>query len=241
METIEYDSVIPLYQQIIDAVKKDITTGVYKSGEKLPIESKLSEIYSVSRITIRRAIDELCSQGLVEKKQGKGTFVCTKTIYKSLNTEKISFTELCIANGMKASSKLLSAKVVCPKDHTVLAELGLKPGEQAVEIVRLRYANERPIVIETNVFPMEYAFLLNVNLDHDSLYRYLREEKKVNILPGKLSLRIVRTNAKQSKMLEVPRNTPVLNTFGYALTENGKVLHTIQNVGYGEDFDLVIR
>ena len=67
------NSIVPLYVQVVECLKRDIENGVYNATGRIPTEAELAEQYKVSRITIRRAVDDLVSQGLVEKKQGKGT------------------------------------------------------------------------------------------------------------------------------------------------------------------------
>ena len=66
---------LPLYQQISDDLKQKIVTKTFKSGDQLPTEKELSETYSVSRITAKRALTELEQLGLVSRTRGKGTFV----------------------------------------------------------------------------------------------------------------------------------------------------------------------
>lgn len=238
---LDHNSIVPLYEQIMEAIRAEIQSGQFAAQKKLPTEEELSAKYKVSRITIRRAVSELAAQGLVEKKQGKGTFVCTPKLYKTLNHPGMSFTQICAANGMKASARVLEAGIVTPEDPQVLEWLGLEKGQQAVRILRLRYANDRPLVVEDNHFPMEYAFLLNVDLEHESIYRYLREEKKVDIVAGELILRLVRADAKTSRLLEVPRATPMLRMAGCTRHTDGRILHTCHQVGYGEDFDFILR
>lgn len=65
------NSIVPLYAQIVESLKRDIENGVYNATERIPAEAELAKQYNVSRITVRRAVDDLVSQGLVEKKQGK--------------------------------------------------------------------------------------------------------------------------------------------------------------------------
>lgn len=238
---LDYESIVPLYEQIMQTIKDDIQNGKFAAQKKLPTEEELSEAYNVSRITIRRAVSELVNQGLVEKKQGKGTFVCAPKLHKAFNHPGMSFTEICAANGMKASAKMISAGVVTPENPQVAAWLGQKPGEPAVRIQRLRYADDRPLVIEDNYFPMQYAYLLGVDLEHDSLYRYLREEKGIQIVAGELTLRLVRVDSKASKLLGVARGTPMLHTDGCTYDGEGKILHTCHQIGYGEDFDFIVR
>ena len=66
---------VPLYQQIYDDIKTLIKKGEYQSGDRIPSDPELSHTYSVSRITVRRAIGDLCTDGYLIKQQGRGTFV----------------------------------------------------------------------------------------------------------------------------------------------------------------------
>lgn len=72
---LEQNIIKPLYQQLMDAIIENIKNGTYKAGDKLPTETELEATYNVSRITVRRAVKELCDKNILEKKQGKGTFV----------------------------------------------------------------------------------------------------------------------------------------------------------------------
>lgn len=82
--TLNPNSIVPLYAQIVEQLQRDIQSGLYSQTGRLPTEGELSNQYNVSRITIRRAVDELVSQGLVEKKQGKGTFLCSPKFTRGL-------------------------------------------------------------------------------------------------------------------------------------------------------------
>lgn len=75
MGKLAFSSANPLYQQLMDDIKLDISNQKYRHGDKIPSETELAEIYNVSRITVRRAVSELCDEGYLAKHQGKGTFV----------------------------------------------------------------------------------------------------------------------------------------------------------------------
>lgn len=93
----------PLYQQIYDEIKDAIEKGVYAPKERIPSELELAEQYDVSRITVRRAVEELCSDGYLVKQQGRGTFVSTPHINRQFHASTLqTFTALCADNGMKA-------------------------------------------------------------------------------------------------------------------------------------------
>ena len=69
--TLNHNSIVPLYAQIVEQLRHDIQAGLYRQTGRLPTEGELSDQYHVSRITIRRAVDELVSQGLVEKSRAR--------------------------------------------------------------------------------------------------------------------------------------------------------------------------
>ena len=160
---------------------------------------------------------------------------------KSFKVAALSFTELCQANGRRAGANVLEATVCEPADSEVLNVLGLEKGEKAVRILRLRTADDKPLVIEDNFFPLEYTYLLGVDLVNRSLYQYLRQERHINIIAGSMTLRIVRASSKHARLLNMPRNTPLLHLWGTTLCGDGKILHTCRQIGYGEDFDFIIR
>ena len=72
---LDHSSQEPLYLQVIEDIRRDIASGLYRAGEKIPSELELGDIYRVSRITVRNAVKVLEKEGLLIKRQGKGTFV----------------------------------------------------------------------------------------------------------------------------------------------------------------------
>ena len=107
-------NVVPLYQQIKEDIKAAIERGKYKPNEKIPAEPELSAEYSVSRITVRRAVEELCNEGYLVKMQGRGTFVSTPRIHRKMTggNKMESFSETCRKSGMVSGARLLDRKIV---------------------------------------------------------------------------------------------------------------------------------
>ena len=66
---------VPLYEQLKNLLQSQISSGVYSIGERLPAEAELCAKYEVSRVTVRRALDDLVADGALERRQGKGTYV----------------------------------------------------------------------------------------------------------------------------------------------------------------------
>ena len=85
---------VPLYQQLSEKIKQQITDGKLKAGDKLMTEAEFSQHFEVSRITVRKAIELLADDGFVVRKQGIGTFVAEKKLHRVVDNQIISFTEM---------------------------------------------------------------------------------------------------------------------------------------------------
>lgn len=206
------DSLTPLYQQLLEDLKRTIENGEYKPGEKIPSEPELSECYSVSRITVRRAVDELCDEGYLIKKQGKGTFVGQPKIRRKMEAEDAqSFTDVCQNNGMKHTVRVTNIQHI-PATHNDIRILGLAPGAMMLYIQRVHSADGDPIMVENNYYPLErFAFLENEDLESGSLFHLLSDKYGINPF-GTSSTRIevVRASVKNADLLNVKMGEPLL-------------------------------
>ncbi|QQZ60761.1 GntR family transcriptional regulator [Paenibacillus sonchi] len=113
----------PLYEQLKEKLKNEIAEGRLKPGEKLLPEVELAQKYEVSVITVRRATNELRNEGLLEKRQGKGTFVAMAKYPKDLN-QILSFTEASKLIGAVPSAKVLASELMIP-GNDILEQLEL--------------------------------------------------------------------------------------------------------------------
>lgn len=98
MNELDPQSIVPLYKQLKDLLLQEIKEGIYKANQKIPTELELSEKYQISRMTVRKALAELVEEGVLAKKQGKGTFVQEEKMTEDLSSPN-SFTNLCKRNG----------------------------------------------------------------------------------------------------------------------------------------------
>lgn len=127
------NSIVPLYAQIVESLKRDIENGVYNATERIPAEAELAKQYNVSRITVRRAVDDLVSQGLVEKKQGKGTFICRQKFAKDIKKSPELFRKCALTYEYEAGDRALKIKLVLADDK-IKNMLNLEPGSYIVYI-----------------------------------------------------------------------------------------------------------
>src|ERR1700751_2077682 len=121
-----------LYSRVETVLAGEITGGDLKVGDQLPTEDSLIARFGVSRITVRRAIQNLVSRGLVEIHRGKGTFVAAPKITQNL-AELSGFVEDMHALGRKPTARVLSKEVVTA-DNTVAGHLALMKGERVVRV-----------------------------------------------------------------------------------------------------------
>src|SRR5512138_870320 len=137
---IDAQSKLSLYDQIERNLRDLIINGQLQPGQMMPSEWDLSTLYGVSRLTVRRALEELVRQNWLERKHGVGTFVRQPTI-ASIADSKLSFTEQMRAIGRRPSSRLIGQSVV-PATAKIARALHLHEGESILEVTRIRLADE---------------------------------------------------------------------------------------------------
>ncbi|MEN3187736.1 MAG: GntR family transcriptional regulator [Atribacterota bacterium] len=167
---------VPLYQQLKNILKGQILSGVFKPGDSIPPEAELCRTYGVSRITVRQAVKSLVEEGFLYRKQGKGTFVTSPKLRRRL-PKLYSFSEDIMELGLKPSSKLLEQAII-EADEELVELLRLPPSDHRVnKLVRVRMANDEPILIERTLIPVYLCpDLLKEDLEKGSLYTILREK-----------------------------------------------------------------
>ncbi len=170
---LEKRSQSPLYQQLMLRLKNDIIAGVYPPGGRIPSEQLLCETYGVSRVTVRKALLDLVQEGLLVRRQGKGTFVADKRLQRDLQ-HITSFSDACRNMGRTAGTKLISVTREAAQPDDV-EKLGAQEGEEVLEVCRVRLCDGEPVMLEINRFGSRFAFLEQENLNA-SLYPLLRSQ-----------------------------------------------------------------
>lgn len=211
------ESLIPLYQQLIEEIKRSIEDGKYRYDEKIPTEPELSEIYSVSRITVRRAVNELCEEGYLVKRQGKGTYVRRSKIHRKIISKvTMSFSDVCKENGMKHSVKVINCQHV-PARRDECLFLDIPSDSPLLFTQRVHSADGLPVQIENNFYPLDrFSFLESEDLNDRSLFHTLSEKyniKEINSTDA--ILEIVLASTEHAQLLQVPVGEPLfyLNTY----------------------------
>ena len=226
------ESASPLYRQLMQRLRGDIAAGVYPVHSRIPSETELCQAYQVSRVTVRKALAELTREGLLRRMQGKGTFVCAPRIRQNLKDVN-SFHEACRVMGRTPGTRVISAQVAAAEEADC-TDLHLPQGAQVVEIVRLRTADDLPVMLETNRFPMKCEWLLAEKLD-GSLYNLL-EKHGLEPSRGLHEISLCYATPAQARLLGVNAGDALLMLDQVICDQNGAPLHTSHQVIRGDRF-----
>ena len=222
MSIVDPNSPLPLYAQVKEALQREIEKNM-RPGQSLPIEPELEKRFGVSRVTIRRALEELETDGLIIRKQGRGTFVREPKIAQEL-TRLVSWGETIRQGGLEPQTRHTEIDLVEPSPEMVNS-LKLIPGTKIVRVRRLRYASDEPICIMTNFMPQGLIpHLEQTGLIKDSIYETMAH---FNLKPvrafDKVEARAA--TAWEAGQLQVPDGFPLLEVKRIVYDSTGKPLY----------------
>jgi GntR family transcriptional regulator len=198
----------PLYARVEAVLASEIAAGALKVDDQLPTEDSLIARFEVSRITVRRAIQNLVSRGLVEIRRGKGTFVAAPKITQEL-TELSGFVEDMHALGRKPTARVIGKEIVTA-DKTVAGHLALTKGERVVRIHRVRLANGVPISFDETYLPLEIGKkIITNNLKIEPIFSLLERKYDVPLIEAEYKLEAVAAGAEVAAALRVKQGSPI--------------------------------
>ena len=196
---------VPLYYQLLKQFEEKLNCGAWKKGSAMPSERELCELYRVSRITVRNAVEELVKQGKVEKIQGKGTFVLGRNIVQNLGYV-YSFSKEMEKQGKITATVLLKQEKIIV-DQRLALQLGISTGDEVIYLERLRYADQQPLLLEKTYFPAErYSFVLTMDLVDKQLYKSLQEQYNIVIDKAFETFKACQLRGDELKLLEGGRS-----------------------------------
>ncbi len=197
-----------LYSRVESVLADEITEGGLKAGDQLPTEDSLIARFAVSRITVRRAIQNLVSRGLVEIRRGKGTFVATPKITQELS-ELTGFVEDMHALGRKPTARVISKEIV-PANASVASHLALMKGERVVRIRRVRLADGIPLSLDETFLPLEIGKkIITNNLKVEPIFSLLERKYGVPLIEAEYKLDAVAAEPEVAAALKVKQRSPI--------------------------------
>jgi len=214
---------VALWRQIATRLQRDIDTGIYPPGGRLPTEAEFSQQFRVNRHTVRRALEELARGGLVRVEQGRGSFVADDVLEYAVEP-RTRFSEWIRRHNMEPSGRPLQLCETTAAPH-VASALGISAGAGVVLLERLGLADDRPVSLALHHFPsarlpgvldaLRTAPTITEALKTVGVSDYLRQQTRVTArLP----------NAKEAELLRMPRNRPLLVTENINVDRGGMVV-----------------
>lgn len=210
-ELLDEKSVVPLYYQLKEILKEKIKAGSWEEDSKVPSERELMETYDVSRATVRKALGELMVEGLIYTRQGVGTFVSKSKVVQNLIGEH-SFNQQALKQGLTPTSKVVYAAAEAKLSNRIFDIFGLPKSEQILKIIRVRRANETPLILETLYIPSKWApNILEQDLENIAVFEYLEKECKLDFTYSTLDIEPIVVTEFESNYLEMEIGSPALS------------------------------
>jgi DNA-binding GntR family transcriptional regulator len=192
------------YPIIKNALKSRLLTGTYRTGRAIPSETQLATEFTVSRMTVRRALDELEREGLIHRVQGSGSFPTGQRFRQGVFRIQ-SLEEMSLEVGPDAVpfTRVLRSGL-CRASAPVAHALRLEPEAAVLEVVRLRGIDATPVLLERRFLRAEAEILLGKNLAVESIHDLLVGELQLEITDVEQSLEAVTLESEEANLLELP-------------------------------------
>jgi GntR family transcriptional regulator len=198
-----YPVSIPLYIQIAEGLIAQIASGELTPQDRLPSERELSEELGVTRMTLRRALGVLESQGLIIRVHGVGTYIAEPKIERQM--EKVfRFSSKMQERGFNPGAKIISIERIVT-DRALSMKLALLDSSPVYSILRLRSINKEPVMLESYAIPEErFPGLDRYDLEGRSIYEVMEIEYNVSILRARQSFEPVIATTFEAELLNIP-------------------------------------
>ncbi len=218
----------PLYVQIRDAIEKRIKSGKLKPGDKIPSEVSLQKSFNVSRVTVRKAIEELVKNNYLIKLQGKGTYVSQVLEFEKKKSVS-SFSRLCKMQGKATIAKVVRTEMVTATRQQCRF-FNIADGSRVLCIERVRKVDGLPVVFETNYLHPSFESLKDEDLS-GSMYELLQE--KYHVCPARRGLNevgIIDAGKKETEFLEMNEKVHVLTSRVQVYDNRGDPVHEVLQI-----------
>jgi len=206
-------------------------------GDAIPSERQLGLDLSVSRLTVRAALDELVREGYLVRRRGAGTFVAEPKVAKGIDIT--SFSDDMRARGLTPASRTIDLRTI-PAGARLGRILHVSPSEPVVAVKRLRLANGEPMAIELlHVRSSLVPGLTATDLEQNSFYDLLESRWEVAIVGGTQTVEPTVTNDEESEALGVPLHSPALLFERVTRSSTGDVVEYTSSTYRGDRYRLV--
>ncbi|AYE38938.1 GntR family transcriptional regulator [Companilactobacillus zhachilii] len=230
---------VPVYIQIHNEIRKEIESGKWAVGERIPSERQLSQDFDVSRMTLRQAIQTLVDEGILQRQVGSGTYVASSKVQEKMSGTT-SFTEITESQGKKPSSKTVSYHVADPSISEI-EKLKLKNGDQVLRMERIRYADKQPICFEVATIPIEIVNSLNKKDITSSLYKALEDKAGLKLGDATQTVSAILASEKIANFLNVKRGSAILRVRQVTTLDDDRPFEYVRSQYAGDRFEFYLE
>ncbi len=200
----------PAYLQLKEQIAHAIGSGSMVAGSALTSERELAQCLGLSRMTVRRAFEQLVAEGLVEQRQGSGTYVKGKPLEQYID-RVLGFADEASALGFTAGTRLLQVKTLAAAEHPA-EQLGVPEGTSVLRLVRLRTADGEPLAVqEAHLHPDLKVLDIEMLKERGSLYQTLEAQFGLHPVRARQTIGARLPTAYESRLLGIARSVPVLS------------------------------
>jgi GntR family transcriptional regulator len=239
--TIDPYNALPKYYQLASILRQKIDDGEWEPRSAIPSERQLEQLYSISRTTIREAVDHLVRQGFLYREHGRGTFVSPQKLQKGL-MELTSFSEDLLKRGITPGQVILGMSWVVPAPN-ILQRLELSAGTEVLRIQRVRLGDQVPIGLQTSFI----ALTREQNISREemetagSLYRILQE--KFGIIPTEAdeTLEVTLATQEEATLLQIESGAPLLLNERLLFSQNRTPVEFVKILYRGDRYQYYVR
>lgn len=235
-QMLSQDAPTPLYFQLYSILKRAILDGTLNKGDRVPTEQELADSFAVSRITAKRAMDELAAEGLVERRRGKGTHVIYEYRRQPVQAPLVGMLQEIESMARHSEAKVLECSKQLPPAQ-IREELGVAEGETALRMIRVRSQDGKPF---------GYYDSWTVGLKKSITKTELRKKPRLEIFreQGLILTRVTQTisavaaTPEQAEALETGQGEPLLSITRRSYSKDGRSgekLVDILNIVYRPD------
>ena len=241
------------YLVIKNTIKEQLLSGVLKYGDKVPSEAELCEQYDVSRISAKRALDELAYEGYIVRQRGRGSFVSYAPI-EHLIDGIYSLKDELQKKGVSYHTELLDFKEIHVENADPMDEVGLhrymflEKTDRVYYIQCLRYADDVAIATDKVYIPIKYCpSITGEDIKGDgSIYRIIEEKYQYGKIRAQEHYYARTANPQEAELLKIATGSPVLKILRVSYAQGkpmiysfrvykGEILHLSVNLDYKEE------
>ncbi|MEP6701494.1 MAG: GntR family transcriptional regulator [Betaproteobacteria bacterium] len=217
------DATTPLYRQLRENLRARILDNALLPLARLPSESELMRLHSVSRITVRQALNDLQKEGLIFKVQGKGAFVSKPKLAQDVT--RLQGLAEAMSREHHVRNRILSLKTVRANPRAA-ERLSLAPNTVVCRITSLRYLDRQPIAIDVSYVSQAIGrSLQSADLAARDLIDIYENDLGLSLGNADLVIEAAGAGASEAKHLQIARGAPVLRIERVIYTTSGQALH----------------